>query len=89
MGAGDGEVLYVGTGMEAGVPAAVAVGVMVAAELGVGVPAAVGVCVMAATELLRRFPGIMQGSQEGKLAKLWGQRAHFGANISMKIASDI
>ena len=56
MGAGDGEVLCVGTGMEAGVPAAVAVGVMVAAELGVGVPAAVGVCVMAATELLRRFP---------------------------------
>ena len=44
MGAGDGEVLCVGTG------------VMVAAELGVGVPAAVGVCVMAATELLRRFP---------------------------------
>ena len=28
----------------------------------------------------------MQGSQEGKRAKLWGPRAHFGANISMKIA---
>ena len=56
MGVGDGEVLYVGTGVKAGVPAAVGVGVMVAAELGVGVPAAVGVCVMAATELLRRFP---------------------------------
>ena len=27
----------------------------------------------------------MQGSQEGKRAKLWGPRAHFGANISMKI----
>ena len=49
--------LYVGTGVEAGVPAAVGVGVMVAAELGVGVPAAVGVCVMAATaELLLKFP---------------------------------
>ena len=34
-------------------------------------------------------PGVMQGSQEGKRAKLWGPRAHFGANISMKIASDI
>ena len=29
----------------------------------------------------------MQGSQEGKRAKLWGPRAHFGANISMKIVS--
>ena len=29
----------------------------------------------------------MQGSQEGKHAKLWGPRAHFGANILMKIAS--
>ena len=49
--------LYVGTGVKAGVPAAVGVGVMVAAELGVGVPAAVGVCVMAATaELVLRFP---------------------------------
>ena len=48
--------LYVGTGVEAGVPAAVGVGVMVAADLGVGVPAAVGVSVMAATELLLRFP---------------------------------
>ena len=28
----------------------------------------------------------MQGSQKGKRAKLWGPRAHFGANISMKIA---
>ena len=46
-----------GTGVEAGVPAAVGAGVMVTAELGVGVPAAVGVCVMAATaELLLRFP---------------------------------
>ena len=27
----------------------------------------------------------MQGSQEGKRAKLWGPRAHFTANISMKI----
>ena len=27
----------------------------------------------------------MQGSQEGKRAKLWGPRAHFGANISMNI----
>ena len=27
----------------------------------------------------------MQGSQEGKRCKLWGPRAHFGANISMKI----
>ena len=25
----------------------------------------------------------MQGSQEGKRAKLWGPRAHFGANISL------
>ena len=34
MGVGDGEVLYVGTGVEAGVPAAVGVGVMAAtAEL--------------------------------------------------------
>ena len=45
-----------GTGVEAGVPAAVGVVVMVAAELGAGAPAAVGVCVMAATaELLLRF----------------------------------
>ena len=48
--------LYVGAGVEAGVPAAVGVGVMVAAELGVGVPAAVAVCVIAVTELLLRFP---------------------------------
>ena len=27
----------------------------------------------------------MQESQEGKRCKLWGPRAHFGANISMKI----
>ena len=27
----------------------------------------------------------MQGSQEGKRAKLWGPRAHFGANTSVKI----
>ena len=26
----------------------------------------------------------MQGSQEGKSAKLWGPRAHFGANISLE-----
>ena len=52
MGVGDGEVLYVGTGVEAGI----GVGVMVGAELGVGVPATVGVCVMAATELLLRLP---------------------------------
>ena len=32
-----------------------------------------------------QYPGVMQGSQEGKRAKLWGPRAHFGANISMKI----
>ena len=57
MGVGDGEVLYVGTGVKASVPAAVGVGVMVATELGVGVPAAVGVFVMAATaELVLRFP---------------------------------
>ena len=29
----------------------------------------------------------MQGSQEGKRAKLWGPHAHFGANTSMKIFS--
>ena len=52
MGVGDGEVLYVGTGVEAGI----GVGVMVAAELGVGVPATVGVCVMVATELPLRLP---------------------------------
>ena len=27
----------------------------------------------------------MQGSQEGKRAKLWGPRVHFGANMLMKI----
>ena len=48
--------LYVGTGVETRDPAAVGVGVRLAAELGVGVPTAVGVCVMAATELLLRFP---------------------------------
>ena len=32
-----------------------------------------------------QHPGVMQGSQEGKRAKLWGPRAQFGANISMKI----
>ena len=32
-----------------------------------------------------QYPGVMQGSQEGKRAKLWGPRAHFGANVSMKI----
>ena len=31
----------------------------------------------------------MQGSQEGKRAKLWGPRAHFGANISTKIVVHI
>ena len=30
----------------------------------------------------------MQGSQEGKRAKLWGSRAHVGANISMKTVID-
>ena len=30
----------------------------------------------------------MQGSQEGKRAKLWGPRAHFGAKISMKIVTE-
>ena len=30
-------------------------------------------------------PGVMQGSQEGKRATLCGPRAHFGANIPMKI----
>ena len=48
--------LYEGTGVEAGVPAAVGDGVRLAAELGVGVPAAVGVCLMAATELLSPYP---------------------------------
>ena len=33
-----------------------------------------------------QYPGVIQGSQEGIRAKLWGPRAHFGANISMKIA---
>ena len=32
-----------------------------------------------------QYPRVMQGSQEGKRAKLWGPRVHFGANISMKI----
>ena len=32
-----------------------------------------------------KYPGVMQGSQEGKRAKLCGPRAHFGANISLKI----
>ena len=32
-----------------------------------------------------QYPGVMQGSQQGKRAKLWGPRAHFRANISMKI----
>ena len=32
-----------------------------------------------------QYPGVMQESQEGKRAKLWGPRAHFGPNISMKI----
>ena len=30
----------------------------------------------------------MQGSQEGKRSKLWSPRAHFGANISMKIVGE-
>ena len=34
-----------------------------------------------------QYPRVMQGSQKGKRAKLWGPRAHFGANISMKIVS--
>ena len=32
-----------------------------------------------------QFPGVMQGSQEGKRTNLWGPCAHFGANIPMKI----
>ena len=32
-----------------------------------------------------QYPGVMQESQEGKRANLWGPRAHFGANIPMKI----
>ena len=32
-----------------------------------------------------QYPGVMRGSQEGKRAKLWGPRVHFGANISIKI----
>ena len=32
-----------------------------------------------------QYPGVMQGSQEGKRAKLWDPRAHSGANISLKI----
>ena len=32
-----------------------------------------------------QYPGVMQESQEGKRADLWGPRAHFGANIPMKI----
>ena len=31
-------------------------------------------------------PGVMEGFHEGKRAQLWGPFAHFGANISMKIA---
>ena len=38
-----------------------------------------------AFEYYAPYPGVMEGSQEGKRAKLWGPRAHFGANISMKI----
>ena len=41
------------------------------------------------TIYVAQYPGVMQGSQEGKRAKLWGPRAHFGANISMKIVSCI
>ena len=40
-----------------------------------------------AFEYYAQYPGVMQGSQEGKRAKLWGPHAHFGANISMKIFS--
>ena len=32
-----------------------------------------------------QYPGVMQGSQEGKRTNLWGPCAHFGANIPMKI----
>ena len=32
-----------------------------------------------------QYLGVMQGSQEGKRAKSWGLRTHFGTNISMKI----
>ena len=38
-----------------------------------------------AFEYYAQYPGVMQGSEEGKRAKLWGPCAHFGANISMKI----
>ena len=38
-------------------------------------------------EYYAQYPGVMQGSQEGKRAKLWGPHAHFGANVSMKIFS--
>ena len=40
-----------------------------------------------AFEYYAQYPGVMQGSQEGKRAKLWGPPAHFGANISMKTFS--
>ena len=29
-----------------------------------------------------QYPGVMQGSEEWKRAKLWGPRTRFGANIS-------
>ena len=35
-----------------------------------------------------QYIGVMRGSQEGKRAKLWGPRTHFGANISTKIARE-
>ena len=46
------------------------------------------VILMLAFKYYAQYPGAMQGSQEGKSAKLWGPRAHFGANISMKIVGE-
>ena len=36
-----------------------------------------------------QYPGVMQGSQEGKRAKLWRPRDHFGTNISMNILKQL
>ena len=38
-----------------------------------------------AFEYYAQYPGVMKWSQKGKRTKLWGPRAHYGANISMKI----
>ena len=32
-----------------------------------------------------QYPGVMQRSEGAKRANFWGPRAHFGADISMKI----